>query len=101
MTEQGAGLMTKLVPYYRVSTKGQGASGLGLDGQRAAVMAFAQAKGGKIVAEFKEVEAARRPRRTRERESSEPGEPARPRRGEARPHGAVRPVPVGTGGERR
>lgn len=52
--------MMKLVAYYRVSTKGQGESGLGLDGQRAAVSAHAHATGGKIVAEFTEVESGRK-----------------------------------------
>ena len=45
-----------LVAYYRVSTKEQGRSGLGLEAQRAAVENFAQAEGYAIVAEFTEVE---------------------------------------------
>jgi DNA invertase Pin-like site-specific DNA recombinase len=40
------------VAYYRVSTKGQGESGLGLDGQKAVVQHFAS---GEIVAEYTEV----------------------------------------------
>ena len=40
------------VAYYRVSTKGQGESGLGLDGQKAVVQHFAS---GEIVAEYTEI----------------------------------------------
>lgn len=50
----------KIIPYYRVSTKRQGRSGLGLDGQRAAVEAFARRNGGKIIAEYTEVESGKR-----------------------------------------
>jgi DNA invertase Pin-like site-specific DNA recombinase len=41
--------------YYRVSTQQQGASGLGLEGQRAAVVSFL--KGGQPQAEHIEVES--------------------------------------------
>ncbi|GAB3225855.1 recombinase family protein [Spirosoma arcticum] len=44
------------VAYYRVSTKRQGESGLGLDAQKAAVVGFVK---GKIVAEFTEVESGK------------------------------------------
>lgn len=47
---------SKYVAYYRVSTKAQGDSGLGLDGQRAAVAHFVR---GPIVAEFTEVESGK------------------------------------------
>ena len=50
----------KTVAYYRVSTKGQGVSGLGLDGQREAVRAYTAARKGKIVAEFTEIESGKR-----------------------------------------
>ena len=37
-----------LVAYYRVSTREQGRSGLGIDAQRAAVARFAEAEGFEI-----------------------------------------------------
>lgn len=46
----------KYVAYYRVSTRAQGDSGLGLEGQRAAVAGFVK---GVIVAEFTEVESGK------------------------------------------
>jgi DNA invertase Pin-like site-specific DNA recombinase len=52
--------MKKLVAYYRVSTKRQGDSGLGLDGQRAAVAAHAKAMGAQIIAEMVEVESGKK-----------------------------------------
>ncbi len=48
-----------LVAYYRVSTREQGKSGLGLDAQRAAVARFAEAEGFEVVAEFTEVETGK------------------------------------------
>lgn len=51
--------MSPLIAYYRVSTAAQGRSGLGLEGQRAAVQAFARAEGFEIVAEFTEVETGK------------------------------------------
>lgn len=51
---------TKYVAYYRVSTKKQGDSGLGLDAQRSAVAGFVR---GAIVAEFTEVESGKRNQR--------------------------------------
>lgn len=52
--------MKKIVAYYRVSTKRQGRSGLGLEAQQSAVAAFAKSTGGRIVAEFTEVETGKR-----------------------------------------
>jgi DNA invertase Pin-like site-specific DNA recombinase len=52
--------MAELIPYYRVSTKGQGDSGLGLDAQRAAVEAYRTAVGGKILKDYQEVESGKR-----------------------------------------
>ena len=51
--------MQPLVAYYRVSSKKQGQSGLGLEGQRAAVQTFAKAEGFEIIAEFTEVETGK------------------------------------------
>lgn len=50
----------KIIAYLRVSTKRQGQSGLGLEGQRAAVQAYAKQVGGTIVAEYVEVESGKR-----------------------------------------
>ncbi|SEI04378.1 Site-specific DNA recombinase [Methylobacterium sp. 275MFSha3.1] len=48
-----------LISYLRVSTDRQGKSGLGLEAQRTAVQAFAQANGYGIVAEYVEVETGK------------------------------------------
>jgi DNA invertase Pin-like site-specific DNA recombinase len=50
----------KLVAYYRVSTKGQGDSGLGLEGQTAAVGAYARGRGAEIIRAYTEVETGKR-----------------------------------------
>ena len=50
----------KLIAYYRVSTKRQGASGLGLDAQRAAVNEFAVRSSGAVLSEFTEIESGKR-----------------------------------------
>lgn len=50
----------KIVAYYRVSTKQQGRSGLGLDAQRKAVSDLARQHGATIIAEFTEVESGKR-----------------------------------------
>ena len=51
--------MQPLIAYYRVSTQKQGRSGLGLEGQRAAVHAFALAEGFEVIEEFTEVETGK------------------------------------------
>jgi Resolvase, N terminal domain len=48
-----------MIAYYRVSTRKQGHSGLGLEAQRAAVAMFAKAEGFEIAAEFTEVESGK------------------------------------------
>jgi DNA invertase Pin-like site-specific DNA recombinase len=50
----------EFIPYYRVSTKQQGASGLGLEGQRAAVEAYARQMGATIKASYTEVESGKK-----------------------------------------
>ena len=48
-----------VISYYRVSTKEQGRSGLGLEAQRAAVVRFAAAEGFEVAAEFTETESGK------------------------------------------
>jgi DNA invertase Pin-like site-specific DNA recombinase len=50
--------LPRFVAYYRVSTARQGASGLGLEAQRAAVEAHTRS--GEVVAEYTEVESGKR-----------------------------------------
>jgi DNA invertase Pin-like site-specific DNA recombinase len=50
----------KLVAYYRVSTDKQGRSGLGLEGQEAAVSAHVKATGCSVVASYTEVETGKK-----------------------------------------
>jgi DNA invertase Pin-like site-specific DNA recombinase len=52
--------MLKFVAYYRVSTKAQGQSGLGLEAQRDAVRAYLAGVNAQLLAEFTEVEHATR-----------------------------------------
>jgi len=52
--------MGDLIGYYRVSTKQQGESGLGLEGQQAAVEAHARQTGARIKAFYIEVESGKR-----------------------------------------
>lgn len=49
--------MRKYIAYYRVSTKRQGVSGLGLDAQRQSVKRFVHDRGAEIIDEFTEVES--------------------------------------------
>ena len=49
-----------LVAYYRVSTAKQGASGLGLEGQVAAVEQYARDRGAAILRAYQEVERGKR-----------------------------------------
>ena len=50
-----------LVAYLRVSTDGQGKSGLGLEAQRSALVPFAQLNGFEVVAEYVDVETGKGP----------------------------------------
>ena len=54
--------MKKFIAYYRVSTKEQGNSGLGLSAQREAVSRFIN-NGNLLVSEFQEVESGRKSNR--------------------------------------
>lgn len=49
----------QFVAYYRVSTLKQGQSGLGLEAQRAAVLAYLNGSNGQLIGEFTEVETAK------------------------------------------
>ena len=51
--------MADIIAYYRVSTKQQGESGLGLEGQEAAVRNYARQTGGTIKANYVEVESGK------------------------------------------
>jgi DNA invertase Pin-like site-specific DNA recombinase len=51
--------MQPLVSYIRVSTAGQGKSGLGIEAQRAALARFAETEACQLVAEFVEVETGK------------------------------------------
>lgn len=51
--------MKTAVAYYRVSTTGQGRSGLGLEAQRDAVERFAKSEGFTLIAAFQEVESGK------------------------------------------
>ena len=49
----------RIVAYFRVSTRKQGDSGLGLEGQEAAISAYAQSNKAKILASYTEVESGK------------------------------------------
>lgn len=52
--------MANVIAYYRVSTRKQGESGLGLEGQKAAVESYARGTGVTILATYREVESGKR-----------------------------------------
>ena len=49
----------RFVVYYRVSTRQQGESGLGLEAQKAAAEAYVKERGGEIIGEYQEVETGK------------------------------------------
>lgn len=51
--------MRQMISYLRVSTAGQGKSGLGIEAQRAAIARFAEAEGCEVLGEFVEVETGK------------------------------------------
>lgn len=59
----------RFVAYYRVSTKEQGRSGLGIDAQRHAVAGLVLARRGLLLAEFTEIESGRNDERPRLKEA--------------------------------
>lgn len=50
----------KFVAYYRVSTRKQGVSGLGIEAQRAAIVGYLKDSASSVIAEFIEIESGRR-----------------------------------------
>ena len=50
----------KIIAYYRVSTRRQGESGLGLDGQKSAVETFAKQHAASIIGSYVEVESGKK-----------------------------------------
>ena len=52
--------MKQIIAYYRVSTKQQGVSGLGLEAQRKTVERYAEQNGDKIAAAYTEIERGER-----------------------------------------
>ena len=53
-------MVAKLISYCRVSTERQGASGLGLEAQEAAIAGYAKQTGGSVIGRFVEVESGKR-----------------------------------------
>jgi len=51
--------MKTFIAYYRVSTKAQGESGLGLEAQQAAVTSHILSQGGQLAASYREVESGK------------------------------------------
>lgn len=60
MVTRGPSGAALFVPYFRVSTDKQGRSGLGLDAQKARVGQYVTSAGGRMVADFEEVESGKR-----------------------------------------
>ncbi|MDB5346818.1 MAG: hin 4 [Schlesneria sp.] len=56
----GDSAVKSIIAYYRVSTAKQGRSGLGLDGQQAAIGAFVAQRGCQLLASYQEVESGKK-----------------------------------------
>jgi hypothetical protein len=84
-----------LVAYYRVSTPKQGASGLGLEGQVAAVDRFARDRGAEVLRAYREVESDKKADRPELARALANPAPLRrhPGHRQARPAGPQRPLP--------
>ena len=52
--------MCRVIAYYRVSTEGQGRSGLGLEAQREAIRSLCGGRGWEVIAEHTEIESGKR-----------------------------------------
>jgi DNA invertase Pin-like site-specific DNA recombinase len=77
----------KFIAYYRVSTTGQGESGLGLEAQRMAVQAYlAASSGAELVAEFTEIESGKKKSRPELAEALKPCKRRNPRASSGRHH---------------
>ena len=73
---EATGQAMQAVAYIRVSTQGQGRSGLGLEAQREAIARFAEAEGYEVAETFKRSRRARaRMRSTADRSSRPPSRP--------------------------
>ena len=71
--------MARLIPYYRVSTRKQGESGLGLEAQQSCVSDFARYGQHEIIATYQEIETGKRADRpSLPRRSPTRSEPRRP-----------------------
>ncbi len=72
-------VMKRAVAYYRVSTKQQQRSGLGIEAQRTTVAHFAEAERLTIIADFVEAETGKGADALDRRPSSQPPSPPRAR----------------------
>ncbi|NHN84170.1 resolvase [Acetobacter musti] len=64
-------MLPSFVTYFRVSTARQGASGLGIEAQQAAVAAYVTQSGGRVLAEFTEIESGKNNERPKLTEAME------------------------------
>lgn len=55
----------EFVAYHRVSTQRQGVSGLGLEAQEEAVIAYVRAQGGEMVGSYTEIESGKKTRKSK------------------------------------